>query len=182
MIDTTNETPSSSFLKNYSEGYAVSVSDRRITKASMEKYGVVKTDNSYYFPYHNKDGQLVAAKVRGVKEKTFSTEGAWKTGTLFGQHMFSSGGKYLTIVEGEFDALAAFQMTGSKYPVVSIRNGAGSALKDCKEQYEYINSFENIVVCFDGDEHGMKASKEVAELFGSKCKIYGVLVLVIGDR
>ena len=172
MIDTTNETPSSSFLKNYSEGYAVSVSDRRITKASMEKYGVVKTDNSYYFPYHNKDGMLVAAKVRGVKEKTFSTEGAWKTGTLFGQHMFSSGGKYLTIVEGEFDALAAFQMTGSKYPVVSIRNGAGSALKDCKEQYEYINSFENIVVCFDGDEHGMKASKEVAELFGSKCKIF----------
>jgi len=172
VIDTTNETPSSSFLKAYSEGYAVSVSDRRITKASMERYGVVKTDNSYYFPYHNKDGQLVAAKVRGVKEKTFSTEGAWKTGTLFGQHMFSSGGKYLTIVEGEFDALAAFQMTGSKYPVVSIRNGAGSALKDCKEQYEYINSFENIVVCFDGDEHGMKASKEVAELFGSKCKIF----------
>lgn len=172
VIDTTNETPSSSFLKNYSEGYAVSVSDRRITKASMERYGVVKTDNSYYFPYHNKDGQLVAAKVRGVKEKTFSTEGAWKTGTLFGQHMFSSGGKYLTIVEGEFDALAAFQMTGSKYPVVSIRNGAGSALKDCKEQYEYINSFENIVVCFDGDEHGVKAAKEVAELFGSKCKIF----------
>jgi twinkle protein len=63
-------------------------------------------------------------------------------------------------------------MTGSKWPVVSIRNGAASALKDCKANYEYINSFETIVVNFDGDEPGIKAAKEVAELFGSKCKIF----------
>jgi twinkle protein len=55
---------------------------------------------------------------------------------------------------------------------VSIRTGAGSALKDAKANYEYINSFENIVLCFDGDEAGQKAAKEVAELFGSKCKIF----------
>jgi twinkle protein len=45
-------------------------------------------------------------------------------------------------------------------------------LKDAKANYEYINSFENIVLCFDGDEAGKKAAKEVAELFGSKCKIF----------
>jgi twinkle protein len=161
-----------SFLKKYREGMSVSVSDRRITKATMEKYGVVRCDDGLYFPYHDKDNQLVAAKVRGLKEKAFSIAGAWGKGTLFGQHLFPIGGRYLTLVEGEFDALAAYQMTGSKYPVVSIRNGAGSALKDCKQHYEYINSFENIIVCFDGDEHGVKAAKEVAELFGSKCKVF----------
>jgi len=162
----------SGFVKQYNKGVAVSVSDRRITKSTMEKYGAVRSDDNFMFPYYNKDSQLVAAKVRPVKDKKFSTIGAWSSGTLFGQNLFPSSGKYITITEGEFDALAAFQMTGSKWPVVSIRNGAGSALKDCKAQYEYINSFESIIVCFDGDEPGIKASKEVAELFGSKCKIF----------
>jgi twinkle protein len=67
--------------------------------------------------------------------------------------------------------MAAFQMTGSKWPVVSIRNGAASALKDCKANYEYIDSFDTIVICFDSDEPGMKAAKEVAGIFGSKVKI-----------
>lgn len=160
------------FLKKYNEGTSVSVSDRRLTSSTLQKFGVVRTDNSYYFPYYDKDSKLLAAKVRSVKDKVFSTVGLWSKGTLFGQNLFPSHGKYITIVEGEFDALAVFQMTGSKWPVVSIRNGASGALKDCKAQYEYLDSFENIVVCFDNDEPGIKASKEVAELFGSKCKVF----------
>lgn len=162
----------SSALKVFKEGSAVSVSDRRISKSTMEKYGVVKDGDNYYFPYYDVNSQLIAAKVRAVADKKFSAVGSWSKGTLFGQNLFPSGGRYLTIVEGEFDALAAFQMTGSKYPVVSIRNGAGSALKDCKAQYEYISSFENIVVCLDGDAVGQKAAREVAELFGNKCKLF----------
>lgn len=161
-----------SFIKAMNAGNSVSVSERRITKSTMEKYGVVRESNNLYFPYYDKDSQLVAAKVRPVTEKKFATAGDWTKGTLFGQNLFPSGGKYITITEGEFDALAAFQMTGSKWPVVSVRNGAGSALKDCKAQYEYLNSFETIVVCFDGDEPGIKAAKEVAELFGNKCKLF----------
>ena len=91
---------------------------------------------------------------------------------LFGAQLFPKGGKYITIVEGELDALAAYQMTGSKWPVVSIRNGAQGALKDAKANYEYLESFENIVVCFDNDEPGRKAASEVAELFGSKAKVF----------
>ena len=173
-----------SFTAIYNNGNSVSVSDRRITKATTERYGVVRTKHhldkkkladggdSFLFPYYSKDNKLVAAKVRGVAEKTFGTVGGWTDGTLFGQHLFPSGGKYLTITEGEFDALAVYQLTGSKYPAVSIRNGAASALKDCKAQYEYINSFDNIILCFDGDEPGMKAANEVAELFGGKAKVF----------
>lgn len=162
----------SSFIKDYNEGVSVSVSDRRINKTTMERYGVVRSGDYYYFPYYNSNSQLVAAKRREVKDKKFTTVGGWSKGTLFGQNLYPSNGKYLTITEGEFDALAAYQLTGSKYPVVSIRTGAGSALKDAKTNYEYINSFETVVLCFDGDEAGQKAAKEVAELFGSKCKIF----------
>ena len=172
VIDVDTEVKDSSFLKHYRNGIIEARSERRIHLATMEKYGVVREKDSLYFPYYDKDSQLVAAKVRGVKDKSFNTAGSWSKGTLFGQHLFPSGGKYLTITEGEFDALAAFQMTGSKWPVVSIRTGAASALKDCKANYDYINSFENIVICFDGDAPGQKAAKEVAELFGSKCKLF----------
>jgi twinkle protein len=160
-----------SFTKAFATGVPVSVSERRITKTTMEKYGVVRDNSKYYFPYYDKDSVLVAAKVRPVDRKDFSAVGSWKAATLFGQNLFPSGGKYLTITEGEFDALAAFQMTGSKWPVVSIRNGAASALKDCKANYEYIDSFDTIVICFDSDEPGLKAAKEVAGIFGSKVKI-----------
>jgi twinkle protein len=85
--------------------------------------------------------------------------------------LFSTSGKYVTIVEGELDALAAYQLMGSKWPVVSVKNGASSALKDCKKAYEWLNGFDNIVICFDADEPGRKAAAQVAELFGGKSKV-----------
>ena len=163
---------SEAYLKHLTEGNIVSISDRRLSRATVEKFGVVRNGEHYYFPYHTAEGEVVAAKVRGVKEKTFSCEGHWSKGTMFGQQLFNNSGKYLTIVEGEFDALATYQATGSKYPVVSVRNGAASALKDCKANYEWINSFENIIVCFDNDKPGKEAAREVAELFGAKSKIF----------
>jgi twinkle protein len=106
-----------------------------------------------------------------VANKQFSIAGDFNSATLFGQQLFAKAGRYLTITEGELDAMAAYQMQGSKYPCVSVRNGASAALKDCKAQYEWIDSFENIVLSFDADEAGQKASQAVAELFGGKVKV-----------
>lgn len=152
-------------------GEIKSLPERGITRSTCEKYGVTQTDTLHYYPYTDAVGNVIAAKIRNVENKDFSISGSWKEAVLFGQHLFLQGGKYVTIVEGELDALAAFQMTGSQWPVVSIRNGAQSALKDCKASYEWLDSFENIVVCFDADEPGRKAAEEVAELFGSKAKV-----------
>jgi len=151
---------------------SVAVVERGITKQTMHYYGAGSDGNKYYFPYSDKDNKVVACKTRGVNEKTFGVIGDWKDAQLFGQHLFSAGGRAITITEGEFDALAVFQMTGSKYPAVSIRNGAHSALKDCRNAYEYLNSFEKIVLCFDSDEQGQQATNQVAELFGSKVAIF----------
>lgn len=151
---------------------SVAVVERGITKQTMHYYGAGSDGNKYYFPYSDKDNKVVACKTRGVNEKTFGVIGDWKDAQLFGQNLFSAGGRAITITEGEFDALAVFQMTGSKYPAVSIRNGAHSALKDCRNAYEYLNSFEKIVLCFDSDEQGQQATNQVAELFGSKVCIF----------
>ncbi len=127
-----------------------SVVDRGLTRETCQTYGIGVKDNFYYFPYYNGD-TLVAYKKRNTDDKRFSIEGSWQQGALFGQQLFNKGGKYVTICEGEFDAAAAYQMLGSKYPVVSVRNGAGNAVQDVKANYEWLDSFENIVICFDND-------------------------------
>jgi twinkle protein len=153
------------------KGQFKSIPDRGISQATCEKYGVTSDGDNQYYPYTDGDGVRTAVKQRNVPTKAFSITGDFKGATLFGQSLFHSGGKAVTITEGELDALAAFQMQGSLYPTVSIRNGAQAALKDCKAQYEWLNSFDSVVICFDADEPGKKAAKEVAELFGNKAKI-----------
>jgi len=168
----TQQEGSMSFTEALRDVEAVHVVDRGISLSTMHHFGAGSDGKSYYFPYADADGKVIAAKVRSMEEKTFSIQGDWKHATLFGQSKFTPGGRAITITEGEFDALAVFQLTGSRFPVVSIRNGAQSALKDCRASYEYLDSFEKIVICFDNDEPGKEASKEVAELFGAKAHIF----------
>ena len=149
-----------------------SVPERGLSAATMKSYGVVVKSGQVIYPYYEptEPTSPVAAKVR-YPDKRFQTSGDWSKGGLFGQQLFPKSGKYVTLTEGEYDALAAYQMMGSKYPVVSIKNGASSALKDCKASYEWLDSFETIVICFDADEQGLKAADEVGQLFGGKAKI-----------
>lgn len=156
-------------MKQY--GTTKAISERGITLSTCETYGVTQEEGKHYYPYSDDSGQTVAVKKREVASKTFSIAGDFTKATLFGQQLFGKGGKYITLVEGELDALAAYQMMGSKWPVVSIRNGAQAALKDVKQSFEWLDSFESIVICFDSDEPGLKASAQVAELFGAKAKV-----------
>lgn len=159
-------------LNNLAHGAEVkSIPSRGISRATCEKYGVTQDDARHYYPYADMTGRTVAMKVREVTTKGFKILGDFNEAQLFGQHLFHKGGKYITLVEGELDALAAFQMTGSQWPVVSVRNGAQAALKDCKTQFEYLDSFDTVVICFDADEPGQKAAQQVAELFAGKSKI-----------
>lgn len=148
------------------EGNYYSITDRDLSRETAKFYNVKTTDKHYVFDYGD------AVKYRGITEKTFKTSGGWAKATpLFGMDKFRKGGLYVTITEGEFDAMAAFQMSGSKYPCVSVKNGVSGAVKDCKAAYEWLDSFESIIICFDGDKHGKEAAKEVAEIFGGKAKI-----------
>ena len=153
-----------------SDAYVGAFPARRLTFATMRTYEVEQTtDGEVLFPYHNKTGEAIAVKVRS-KDKQFKVEGDWKGAMLFGQNRFQQGGKVLTLTEGEFDALAVHQMTS--LPAVSVRSGAQSALSDCKAAFEWLDSFEKVVICFDNDEAGKEATKKVAELLGSKACMF----------
>lgn len=144
----------------------LAIPERDISQATARFYNVQTATKNWVFDYG------VAQKARSIADKTFKTVGEWRKATpLFGMDKFSAGGKTVTLTEGEFDAMAAFQMQGSKYAAVSIKGGATAALKDCQQAYEWLDSFETIVICFDADEPGRKAAKEVAELFGGKAKV-----------
>jgi twinkle protein len=141
--------------------------DRKINVNTVERYGVGFKGDDLVFPYGED-----SAKVRIKNQKNFTIKGSWNSYQgLFGQERFAAGGKMIVITEGEIDALSAYQMMGSKYPVVSVRNGAQAALKDCKNNYEFLDSFDTIYINFDNDAPGKEATSQVAELFARKARI-----------
>jgi len=148
------------------------IPDRGITADTCKKYGVrvvVKEGGiaQHIYPYYDIKGNLVAQKIRTVEGKKFNCRGSMSRATLFGQQLFPAAGKFITVTEGEIDAMSVWQMTGGRSPVVSIRNGANS-VNDIKAAYEYLDSFENIVICFDGDDAGREGARKVAEILPPK--------------
>lgn len=148
--------------------------DRHITADTCKKYGVKVITGSagilqHIYPYCNSDGRMICQKVRTVEGKQFHILNgcAMKNAVLFGQQLFPAKGKYITVTEGEIDAMSVYQMQGSKYPVVSLKNGCTS-FKDIKDAYEYLDGYEKIVLCLDGDEPGRKAVQKIAELLPPK--------------
>lgn len=165
-------------------GVFCDLTHRNIRKDVAEKYGVETLFNNENQPYalvfpSLKESNLIAQKIKRFdKKQKWIYEGCNlpQNLQLFGQHLFPSGGKFITITEGEEDALAAYQMLKDSNPnfepvVVSINNGSGGAEKNCKDNWEYINSFENIILAFDGDEVGQKASEKICRLFDYKPKV-----------
>ena len=147
------------------------IDDRKLSYATSKKFNVtVDKGVSHYYPYYDVDKNHVANKIRKAG-KQFQWEGDVKSSTLFGQHVFGKeSAKGITITEGELDAMACYQLLGSRYPAVSVHN-AQSAKKNCQQNYKYLDSFKSIVICFDNDEAGKKASEEVARLFPNKAKV-----------
>jgi len=145
------------------------LTDRKIAEDTARKYGVKVTYNyegkiaEHMYPFYS-ENTLTATKIRTVSTKDFRWTGSATEAGLFGEHLFKSGGKYLLITEGECDAMASYELMGSKWPVVSIKGGAGSAVKDIKNSLEFVEGFEFVVICFDKDKAGREASKEVARI------------------
>jgi twinkle protein len=140
---------------------------RGIKTDVLEFYGVkyeCRDDGppvSYYFP--RPDGTVLHRRT-DAKEFFFTGEADPDSISLFGSDRFTPGQRTITITEGFFDALAVYQMQGSKYPAVAVQS-AGSAKAECSKAYKYLDSFEKIYLAFDEDEPGQAAAKAVAQLF-----------------
>lgn len=145
-----------------------SMPERKLSKDTVKKYKIGIPSNPDHkieacFPRFNSAGMHSANQIR-YKDKKFSCEGAISDATLFGQLEFPAGGRSITITEGYYDTASAYQMTGSKWPNVGVMS-ASTAKKEVVNNFEYLNSFSEIVLNFDNDESGRKAAEECASLF-----------------
>lgn len=138
---------------------------RSISQQTFEFYNVLTEfinddPTRVAFVYPNK-----AIKFRNFNEKVFVSEGPMSEAGLFGVDKFDKGSREsITITEGEYDALSAYEALRGNSVCVSVRS-ASSAKRDCTKDYEYINSFSKIVLAFDNDEPGQAAARSVATLF-----------------
>lgn len=139
---------------------------RGISKATCQKsgYWIAKVNGEMYqvADYRDQNGSIVSQKLRD-KNKEFTCRGSHKQDALFGKHLWSSG-KKIVITEGEIDMLTVMELQDCKWPVVSLGHGAKAAKKTCAANYEYFDSFDQIILMFDMDEPGRAAVEEAAQV------------------
>lgn len=143
---------------------------RGISSATMEYYNVktlLKADGTpvqqeYIYPSGGK-------KIRRLP-KTFLSHGQ-KSNELFGMNLFPSGcSRVVTIVEGELDALSAWQMIksdGKLTPVVSLPSASpsGALWENVKG---WLDGFEKIILSVDTDGPGNEVADKINIMFPKK--------------
>lgn len=141
------------------QGSAERLQKRNISEKTCQFYKIYRDGDVLRFHYFDDAGILRGCKVK-TKNKIFSYEGD-SPGTLFGQHLFPSTGKRVVVTEGELDAASCYEaMPG--WAMVSLPSGAGSAKKSIQRAIPWLQGYAEIVLFFDGDEKGCKASEEAA--------------------
>jgi len=143
---------------------------RGVDKSICEKYNILTgldaegKEVSRVYPYPHRP------KVR-ILPKDFTQNKGFTNDHLLGMDFFNAGSsKKLTIVEGEDDWPSAIQLLGDRWPVVALP-GAGSIKQVLKNPkcYNYLKSFDSIVIATDGDEAGDKTAEILTKAFPNKC-------------
>lgn len=159
--------------------------ERKISKEAAERYGVRssispmdgETILTRMYPRYKKK-KLTGYKERIVADKKFFLHGDCQNNSLFGAQVVPANGKTLFITEGEEDCLALYDILRllSNLPnwepsVVSLTNGAASAVRDISMDMEFVDSFEKIVLVLDQDEAGQAAVDDACKLLAGKVYI-----------
>ncbi len=123
-----------------------------------ERFGIViHTDEKgnpfrYAFKYPNN------TKYRGYHDKTFwFKDSGIRILDFFGPQVNPASSKRLYITEGEFDAASLYQSMDSTWPVLSLPS-ASIGDDFVKKQYDFLNSFQEIVYAGELDKAGKKAA------------------------
>lgn len=152
---------------------------RGIKSEYLKFYGhLTKKDDqgnviSRHYPETNTKGKLAGYKCRN-HPKDFRYGNVGHTGgknQLSGQAKFSGHNKYILIVGGEEDKVAAYQMSEenragkpnvAEIHVVSPTCGENSAVKQVAANYSFFDQYEQIIIGMDNDDAGRKAAMDIA--------------------
>lgn len=158
---------------------------RGIRKEVYEKYGVRHEVNPetreviyQYYPV-TKNLELSGVRWRDRDKKFYRKGEVGADCDLFGQVAFhKSSSKRIVIGCGEIDTLSLYQVIGLKsftdgygdIPAVCTTVGEGG-YRQLQKHYEWLNTFEKIVVCPDNDDAGQKHLHQMVKYL-PKGKVY----------
>ena len=168
---------------------SVDLPDRKIRKEILDHFGVKvglsTTDGTtiehHFYPAHSSTGEIKGYKQRICATKDFYKVGETKGCSLFGQHVCPSNRK-LFVTEGEVDAMALYQVLldgmqpkfrekGYLPSVVGVSVGAAGAVNQLMDNIDFLKKFQEVVLCFDSDEPGVKSAEKVAKSLDHKVLI-----------
>ena len=159
----------------------LSIPDRKIRKETASTYrvraSVSQEDGTTITHLYSPDtlgGKLVGYESKDVKSKRFTSIGDRKGDLDLWGSWTCTGGLKLFITEGRLDALSLHQVikdnTAEKYKqykpnVVSLTRGAAGAVKDLLNNKELLSKYKEVVLVFDNDDAGNKATKDCLKVF-----------------
>lgn len=152
---------------------------RGISKKTLEFYNIktkfvndVPYETGFFYP--NENGFKFRRHGDNVpkNQRYYTTDGLYSPG-LWGKDKFDPGSKEsITICEGMYDAPAMFEILHGNSACVCVTSSA-NAKRDISKDFEYVNSFKKIYLCFDNDEAGRNATAQIVPLFDFN-KVYHV--------
>lgn len=140
---------------------------RGLSRDVAEFYGIQLQKDAegnpvrYAFQYPNN------VKYRGFSEKKFWTKDKGSPRDLFGPDFNAGSSKRLYLTEGEFDAASLYQALGKSFPVKSLPSASVSE-NFIKHNFDYLNSFQEIVYAGEQDQAGKAAAERLYSLFPEK--------------
>ncbi len=165
------------------EGSFTALKARAISADTIRRFGYFtapfKGKRVQVTPVYDQTGRMVMQKLR-LPDKTFPVlkdadtpdmklTDAW----LYGRWVWGDkNDKKVVIFTGEHDAHAAAEVTGFKFPCVSVVNGDQGAVANIKANFQWLDRFDEIILFFDNDTSGQSIVDEVASLFdGGRVKV-----------
>jgi len=139
---------------------------RGISKKTCEHY-------KYAVAEYRGEPVQVASYGKAQKLRFSNQKYIWlgeTTYSFFGQSLYNKG-KNLVITETEVDALSVAEVLGTNWPCVSLREGSTSLDRTFKDNIQFLNNFENIILFINQDKEGVEACDKALGLLPNKVKI-----------
>lgn len=143
---------------------------RGLTQSTLDAFKVREVSRGgepwALFPYL-RDGVYVNGKYRNPVDKKAMQQEKDAEPCLFGWHLIDPKARTVVIAEGEIDAMTLHQVG---LPALSVNAGAGNH-QWIENDWERLERFSEILVCFDNDEAGDKGAAQVINRLGlERCK------------
>jgi len=132
---------------------------RGFSDETIKFFRIGAEENTIKFPYF-KNGVLTNIKYRDIVNKKTMRQEKDAEPLLFNRdNVFDD---ILVICEGEYDCMALHEFGIES---VSVPNGAGG-LTWVEQEWEYLETFKHIKICFDNDNAGKEGAAELAARLG----------------